>query len=281
MMLFAVHLSDGVVQPAWWIGGWVMSGLILGWASRGLKDEEISLIGALTGSIFVASQLHLPLGGVSVHLLLNGLAGMILPRRAPIAISIGLLMQALLFGHGGLTTLGLNAVVYSLPAIGAGLAGRWLVKRDFIQSNVIQLLGLLIATETLTICLIEVSQITIESYRAGLFQMVNQLRDLWLLEWWAWVILGSVALVTSILHRYWRPTVYFSLGMFIGGGTAFVTVMFSTTVLALGGINEVKALVGVVLVTHLPVIFLESIIVGFAFAYLKQVKPEWLNEPKA
>lgn len=277
MSYFAVHLSDGVVQPAWWSSGWVLMGFILLWASRGLKDEEIPIIGALTGSIFVASQLHLPLGGVSVHLLLNGLAGIILPRRAPIAISIGLLMQALLFGHGGLTTLGLNAVIYSVPAMAAGWVGRWLAKKSFIQSRWMQLVALLLAAEVMTICIIEVTQITVESYYVRQFQLVKRLSDLWLLESWACVIFGSVALITCILHRYWRPTAYFSLGMLIGGGAAFVTVVLNAIVLALGGIEQVKALVGVILVMHLPVIFLESIIVGFAFAYLKRVKPEWLT----
>lgn len=277
MSLFAVHLSDGVVQPAWWVGGWVVMALMLLFASRQLKDEEISLIGALTGSVFVASQIHLPLGGVSVHLLLNGLAGMILPRRAPIAISVGLLMQALLFGHGGLSTLGLNAVIYSLPAMAAGWLGRWLSRRSLMQSNVMQLFGLLLIVEALTVTVIEVSQITVESFDAGRFQLVRQLSQLWLVQPWASVILVSVAVATFVLNRYWRPTPYFSLGMLIGGGTAFVTVLLNATVLALGGIDEVKSLVGVVIVTHLPVIFLESIVVGFAFSYLKRAKPEWLQ----
>ena len=80
-----------------------------------------------------------------------------------------------------------------------------------------------------------------------------------------------------ILRWIWQPTAYFSLGMLIGGGTAFVTVLLSATVLGLGGFDEVKPLVGVVLVSHLPVIFLEAIVVGFAFAYLQRAKPEWLT----
>ena len=189
MICFAVHLSDGVIQPAWWIGGWVVLGILLWWSSRRLQDEEISTIGALTGTIFLASQLHLPLGGVSVHLLLNGLAGMILPRRAPIAISVGLLMQALLFGHGGLTTLGLNAVIYSVPAIVAGWLGRSLAKRKWLQSPWVQTIGMILAAEALAICLILFAQITVESFHVGKLRLPDSLQQLWLGDRWAMIVL--------------------------------------------------------------------------------------------
>ena len=276
MVCFAVHLSDGVIQPEWWIGGWAVLGLILYWASRRLRDEEISSIGALTGAIFVASQLHLPLGGISVHLLLNGLAGMILPRRAPIAISVGLLMQALLFGHGGLTTLGLNAVIYSLPAIVAGELGREWARKPWLKSPWVQTLSMVLAAETLAVCVLLFAQITEESYHVGRLSIPNSMAQVWLWYYWAISVYILVAIGTCVLRWLWQPSAFFSLGMLIGGGTAFVTVMLSVTVLGVGGIDAVQPLVGVVLMAHLPVIFLEAIVVGFAFAYLKRVKPEWL-----
>jgi cobalt/nickel transport system permease protein len=53
----------------------------------------------------------------SVHLVLNGLLGTILGYFAFPAILIGLFFQAVMFQHGGLTTLGINAVVMGVPAI--------------------------------------------------------------------------------------------------------------------------------------------------------------------
>jgi cobalt/nickel transport system permease protein len=55
-----------------------------------------------------------------VHLILNGLVGVVLGRRAPLAVSVGLLLQFLLLNHGGLTTLGLNACIIGIPALAAG-----------------------------------------------------------------------------------------------------------------------------------------------------------------
>jgi len=48
---------------------------------------------------------------------LNGLLGAILGYFAFPAILIGLFFQAVMFQHGGLTTLGINAVVMGVPAI--------------------------------------------------------------------------------------------------------------------------------------------------------------------
>ena len=43
--------------------------------------------------------------------------GIILGRHAPLAFFVGLLLQAVLFQHGGLTTLGANTVMLALPAL--------------------------------------------------------------------------------------------------------------------------------------------------------------------
>lgn len=116
-MLLAVHLADGVLTWPWLVGGGAVALVILA-AGRGpVPDEEIPRIGLLTGALFVASQLHLPVAVGSVHLLLNALAGILLGRFVGIALLVALGFQALLFGHGGLTTLGINLAVLGTPAL--------------------------------------------------------------------------------------------------------------------------------------------------------------------
>lgn len=115
--LWAIHISDGVLSAPWLAGGFLLSGLLALLASYRVCDEEIPRIAVLSAAFFVASLLHLPLGPTSVHLLLNGLVGVVLGRRAPLAILIGLGLQAVLLGHGGFTTVGVNACVLILPAL--------------------------------------------------------------------------------------------------------------------------------------------------------------------
>jgi cobalt/nickel transport system permease protein len=70
-----------------------------------------------TAVFFVASWIHLPLPPISVHLILNGLLGVMLGWYAVPAILVGLFFQAVMFQHGGITTLGVNATMMGVPAL--------------------------------------------------------------------------------------------------------------------------------------------------------------------
>jgi cobalt/nickel transport system permease protein len=116
---FAVHISDGLLEPGVWIPCSIIAFAIAIASTMGLSDEEIPRIGLFTAIVFVASQIHLPVYGVSVHLLLNAVAGLVLGLRCVMAISIAVLLQALLFAHGGLTTWGINSLTMTVPALTA------------------------------------------------------------------------------------------------------------------------------------------------------------------
>jgi len=124
--LWAVHLADGAIAEAWLVAGWLGCALLLLRPLRHLHDEDIPRLGLLTAAFFVSSSIHIKLAilPTSVHLLLNGLVGVLLGPRAPIAIAVGLLLQYLLLAHGGLTTLGLNTCIIAIPALGMALLER-------------------------------------------------------------------------------------------------------------------------------------------------------------
>ena len=121
-ILFAVHISDNVLQTYAWLAGFCLFAPLLAYAMYRVPDDEIPRIALLTAAFFVASSIHVRIPPTSVHLLLNGLVGVVLGRRAPLSIVVGLGLQALLLGHGAFSTLGVNALVLTIPAlIGRGL----------------------------------------------------------------------------------------------------------------------------------------------------------------
>jgi cobalt/nickel transport system permease protein len=124
LSLFAVHLSDGALADAWLAGGFVGGALLLAVAMWRMREDDVPRVGVLTAAFFVGSSIHFPLAVLptSVHLILNGLVGVVLGRRAPLAVAVGLALQYLLLSHGGLTTLGVNACIVGLPALAAGAA---------------------------------------------------------------------------------------------------------------------------------------------------------------
>lgn len=124
-----MHIVDGALTNPVVICGAVAAAGGIAIGLRSLPLERIPAAGVLSASFFVASLIHVPIGPSSVHLILNGLAGLVLGWAAFPALFVGLLLQAVFFGFGGLTVLGVNAMNIALPAVLAGLVFRPLVAR--------------------------------------------------------------------------------------------------------------------------------------------------------
>ena len=122
MSLLAVHLSDGALSAAWLAAGFAGAAAMLAGAMWKVREDEVPRIGVLTAAFFVASSVHIKLAVLptSVHLILNGLVGVVLGRRAPLAVVVGITLQYLLLQHGGLTTVGINTCIVGVPALAVG-----------------------------------------------------------------------------------------------------------------------------------------------------------------
>ena len=70
-----------------------------------------------SASFFVASLIHVPIGPASIHLIMNGLVGLLLGWAAFPAILVALLLQGVFFQYGGITTLGVNTIIMAFPAV--------------------------------------------------------------------------------------------------------------------------------------------------------------------
>ena len=114
-----MHVVDGVLAPPVVATSWAVAGAATALCLPAVKEERIPQTAVLTACFFVASTIHVPLGGTSIHLVLNGLCGVVLGPAAFLAVVIGLLLQFLLFAHGGITALGFNSCAMGLSAIAA------------------------------------------------------------------------------------------------------------------------------------------------------------------
>ncbi len=201
--LLAVHLSDGALATAWWAAGFAGAAALLAPAMWKVREDEVPRIGVLTAAFFVASSVHIKLAilPTSAHLILNGLVGVVLGRRAPLAVAIGLVLQCYLLGHGGQTTLGINTCIVGLPALAAGA-------------------------------------------------------------------------LYPLLRRVGVPA--FARGVILGGGAVAASVALNFLVLLFGGKEDWRVLANLVLLTHLPIVVLEGLMLGAIVTYLEKVKPEML-----
>ena len=199
-----VHISDGVLPLAMLAAGFLFTLILLVFSMRNIRIEEIPKVSLITAALFVASLVHFPIGPTSVHLIMNGLAGILLGRRAFIGVFVALTLQAVFFQHGGLSVLGVNAFNIGVPAL---LAWQLFEKRRGLESPRLEVVFGALA--------------------------------------------GGLAVLASVL-------------------------MVSLELMALGeAFNEISLLV---IGAHLPVILIESLVVGGAAGFLIRVKPEMLAD---
>jgi cobalt/nickel transport system permease protein len=96
---------------------------------RALDEKQIPRVAILAAAFFALSLFSIPIGASSIHLLLGGLMGLVLGTAIFPAVLAALLLQATMFGFGGLTSIGVNTINIALPAALAGMIFAPLVAR--------------------------------------------------------------------------------------------------------------------------------------------------------
>ncbi|PKL95559.1 MAG: cobalamin biosynthesis protein CbiM [Gammaproteobacteria bacterium HGW-Gammaproteobacteria-8] len=130
-----MHISDGLIAPPAYVAATLLVAPFWALALRKLLqrfDERlIPRLAVMTALAFVLSTIMIPLpGGTSAHLIGIGLLVIACGFWAAfLAFSLVLLLQALLFGAGGVTALPINALCMGLVggaviALGHGLLAR-------------------------------------------------------------------------------------------------------------------------------------------------------------
>lgn len=124
-----MHISEGILSLPVLAGGFAGTAILAAVTLRKMDMEEIPKISVVTAAFFVASLIHVPIGITSIHLILNGLVGITLGLRSFPAIMLALVLQALLFGHGGVTVIGVNSIMLG----GGGLVAYliWQIRHRF------------------------------------------------------------------------------------------------------------------------------------------------------
>jgi cobalt/nickel transport system permease protein len=271
-----VHIAD-VLPTGWWVGGVAAAAVLLVLNARRLADAEIPRLALLSATFFVASLIHLPIGPMtSVHLLLNGLVGLVLGRRAVLAIAIGLALQVILVGHGGYTSLGVNICVMTLPAylsaaLFAGLRRVPTVRRPLGR-------GLIVAATAglWGLSLLIWAEVTVAERRGEFWSWFARPWMWWSLHPLTLAALAAAAGLAGAWERRLENSPDFPLGLLVGEVSVLATVALNALVLRMALPDETAAVAAVVFVAHLPIAALEGVICGFVVSFLLRVAPDAL-----
>ena len=112
-----MHISEGVLSAPVLISGGVLAAAGTAIGLKRIDYDHLARVGILSATFFVASLVHVPIGPSSVHLIMNGIVGLLLGWAAFPAILVALLLQGVFFQFGGITTLGVNTIIMALPAV--------------------------------------------------------------------------------------------------------------------------------------------------------------------
>jgi len=133
--LLAMHIPDGFIDgPTSLVAGVVAIALIawsLRMTAKTLDEREVPIVGLAAAFVFALQMLNFPVAnGTSGHLLGGVLAAVLVgPYAGALAVTVVLVVQALLFADGGLSALGLNVVNMAFVGAYVGYGIFLLVRR--------------------------------------------------------------------------------------------------------------------------------------------------------
>src|SRR5512136_644120 len=121
-----MHIPDGYLGPQTWgilygvmVPLWALASRIV---RRTLRQRQVPFLALGAAFSFVIMMFNIPIPGGSTGHAVGGVIVAILlgPWAAVIAISIALVIQALLFGDGGITAIGANCfnIAFVMPMVG-------------------------------------------------------------------------------------------------------------------------------------------------------------------
>ena len=268
-----MHISDGILAGSTCIAGYAAAGGLMIYGLRNAKQADMPKAGLLTASFFLASLIRIPMPGTSVHLLLASLNGIALGPLCFPSIFIALLLQAVLLGHGGVSSLGVNMVMMAVPAFFAGIVFRQGLKRKLPGWVLFSVLIFAIFT-------------------SGSIFLFDGLREIKLIDFnlnWVYsavigLMFGTVALLSAkyvfkvgILFRWGFTTGSMSVLL---GALAFYLILSYAPLADHTSREGFAALARFAFVSHLPVVIVEGLIVAMLIKYLDTVSPQLLEIPE-
>lgn len=150
-----MHIPDGYLGPITYSGLWATMTAIWFYAGRKvrqrLKTSSVQSFALSSAFSFIIMMFNVPIpGGTTGHATAATLIAILIgPWSATIAVSIALIMQALLFGDGGITAIGANCFNIAFAGAISGyiiyraIAGSSAsLKRRLISSSIASYIGI-------------------------------------------------------------------------------------------------------------------------------------------
>jgi cobalt/nickel transport system permease protein len=138
-----LHIPDGFIAPLTYLPAYVIAAGAWTWAGRDLRrrldEQTIPRLAVVTALAYTLGLVMVPLpGGTSGHVVGVAMLALLFGvRTAFLAYSLVLLLQALMFGAGGITALPINALAIGLVGGTCALVGFKLLRGWSVAAGVV------------------------------------------------------------------------------------------------------------------------------------------------
>ncbi|MGA2912399.1 MAG: cobalt transporter CbiM [Methanoregula sp.] len=196
-----IPIPQGVI---YWIIALVFVALALRWAKNEMSEEKIPLIAVLAAGIFALQSFNLPVSmGTSGHLVGGALAAIVLgsPFAAVFILTLVLIVQGVLFGDGGITTMGAN--ILNMGVLG-GFVGFYSFKG---MMGITKNMNISIFTAAWLACFIPALAAAVEMFFAGTFPLIEGLIAMGVYHALIGIIEGLVTVIAIRLIIKARPDI--------------------------------------------------------------------------
>ena len=201
-----MHIPDAFM-PIWqgaiyWIVALVFVALALRWAKNELTEEKIPMVAVLAAAVFALMSFNLPVSmGTSGHLIGAALVAIVLgsPFAAVFILTLVLIVQGVLFGDGGITTMGANII--NMGVIG-GFVGYYAFHGLMPVTGNLSIAGFSAAWLA---CLIPAEACAVELYLAGTFPLREGLIAMGVYHTLIGIIEGAITVLALRLILNVRP----------------------------------------------------------------------------
>ena len=201
-----MHIPDAFI-PIWqgaiyWLLALLFVALALRWARNEMNEEKLPLVAVLAAGIFALQSFNLPVSmGTSGHLVGGALAAIILgsPFAAIFILTMVLIVQGVLFGDGGITTMGANII--NMGVIG-GFVGFYSFKGILRMTKSMPVSAFVAAWLA---CLVPALAAAFEMFFAGTFPLVAGLITMGVYHAVIGILEGLVTIAAIYLITSVRP----------------------------------------------------------------------------
>ncbi len=114
-----IHIPDGIIPNLWWIAGYILTALMLFILIKKVDTRDIGKKVPLAGmaAAIMLVGMSIPLGFIPLHFSLAVLVGILVGPSIGFIVVFTVNLILALFGHGGITIVGLNTLIIGSEVI--------------------------------------------------------------------------------------------------------------------------------------------------------------------